>query len=87
MLAAQIWHWWIGIILIGLALTLRAAEQIVVHDDLDAHLDLLIEAIGGSNPEEDTCLLAVGVSESLLRFGTSLVCEERGGSFFYRKAP
>jgi chemotaxis protein methyltransferase CheR len=31
-------------------------------------------------------LLTVGVSESLLRFGTSLVCEERGGSFFYRKA-
>lgn len=31
-------------------------------------------------------LLAVGVSESLLRFGTSLVCEERGGSFFYRRA-
>ena len=31
-------------------------------------------------------LLAVGVSESLLRFGTSLACEERGGSFFYRKA-
>lgn len=31
-------------------------------------------------------LLAVGVSESLLRFGTSLECEERGGAFFYRKA-
>lgn len=31
-------------------------------------------------------LLAVGVSESLLRFGTTLHCEERGGSFFYRKA-
>jgi chemotaxis protein methyltransferase CheR len=31
-------------------------------------------------------LLAVGVSESLLRFGTTLTCEERGGSFFYRKA-
>lgn len=31
-------------------------------------------------------LLAVGVSESLLRFGTSLQCEERAGSFFYRKA-
>ncbi len=30
--------------------------------------------------------LAVGVSESLLRFGTSLICEERGGSFFYRRA-
>jgi len=31
-------------------------------------------------------LLAVGVSESLMRFGTSLVCEERGGTFFYRRA-
>ena len=32
-------------------------------------------------------LLAVGVSESLLRFGTKLVCEERASSFFYRCAP
>jgi chemotaxis protein methyltransferase CheR len=32
-------------------------------------------------------LLAVGVSESLLRFGTQLICEERGNSFFYRCAP
>lgn len=31
--------------------------------------------------------LLVGASESLLRFGTSLSCEERGGAFFYRKAP
>lgn len=31
-------------------------------------------------------LIAVGVSESLLRFGTTLVCEERGSSFFYRSA-
>jgi chemotaxis protein methyltransferase CheR len=31
-------------------------------------------------------VMLVGVSESLLRFGTSLSCEERGGSFFYRKA-
>jgi len=31
-------------------------------------------------------LIAVGVSESLLRFGTRLVCEERGNSFFYRCA-
>lgn len=30
--------------------------------------------------------LWVGVSESLLRIGTSLVCEERRGAFFYRKA-
>jgi chemotaxis protein methyltransferase CheR len=29
--------------------------------------------------------LLVGASESLLRFGTSLACEERGGAFFYRK--
>ncbi len=32
-------------------------------------------------------LLLVGVSETLLRIGTSLSCEEHGGSFFYRKAP
>jgi chemotaxis protein methyltransferase CheR len=31
-------------------------------------------------------LLVVGVSESLLRYGTTLMCEERGGSFFYRRA-
>jgi chemotaxis protein methyltransferase CheR len=31
-------------------------------------------------------VLLVGVSESLLRFGTSLRCEEQGGVFFYRKA-
>jgi len=31
-------------------------------------------------------LVAVGVSESLMRFGTSLTCEERGGCFFYRSA-
>jgi chemotaxis protein methyltransferase CheR len=29
--------------------------------------------------------LVIGVSESLLRFGTTLRCEELGGSFFYRK--
>jgi chemotaxis protein methyltransferase CheR len=29
--------------------------------------------------------LFVGVSESLLRFGTSLACEEQAGVFFYRK--
>lgn len=30
--------------------------------------------------------LFVGISESLLRFGTSLECVERGGVFLYRKA-
>lgn len=29
--------------------------------------------------------LVIGASESLLRFGTLLHCEERGGAFFYRK--
>ena len=33
-----------------------------------------------------TGMIVVGVSESLLRFGTGLVCEERGSSFFYRSA-
>jgi chemotaxis protein methyltransferase CheR len=31
-------------------------------------------------------VLAVSVTESLLRFGTALACEEREGVFFYRKA-
>jgi chemotaxis protein methyltransferase CheR len=31
-------------------------------------------------------LIAVGISESLLRFGTRLLCEERGACFFYRCA-
>ena len=30
--------------------------------------------------------LLVGVSESLLRFGTQLVCEEQAGVFMYKKA-
>jgi chemotaxis protein methyltransferase CheR len=31
-------------------------------------------------------VLLVGVSESLLRYGTSLGCEETRGVFMYRKA-
>jgi chemotaxis protein methyltransferase CheR len=31
--------------------------------------------------------IVVGASESLLRFGTLLHCEERGGAFFYAKDP
>ena len=30
-------------------------------------------------------LLLVGASESLLRYGTALACEEHGGSFYYRR--
>jgi chemotaxis protein methyltransferase CheR len=42
-------------------------------------VDLLAQALvpGGS--------LLVGTSESLLRFGTALVCEEKRGAFFYSK--
>lgn len=35
---------------------------------------------------EPSGMLFVGVSESLLRLGTSLVCEEKKGVFFYRKS-
>jgi chemotaxis protein methyltransferase CheR len=35
---------------------------------------------------EERGVLLVGTSESLLRFGTLLTCEERSGAFFYRKA-
>lgn len=31
-------------------------------------------------------VVLVGVSESLMRFGTRLTCEERGGAFMYRSA-
>jgi chemotaxis protein methyltransferase CheR len=31
--------------------------------------------------------LFVGGSESLLRFGTAFLCEERSGIFYYRKSP
>jgi chemotaxis protein methyltransferase CheR len=34
----------------------------------------------------DGGVLAVAATESLMRWGGSLVCEERSGSFFYRKA-
>ncbi|GAA0445050.1 hypothetical protein Acor_83780 [Acrocarpospora corrugata] len=44
----------------GLALVMRAAEKIG-HHDLDAGLGFLIDAGGGPSPEDDTCLLAVGV--------------------------
>jgi len=51
----------------------------------DEQVSRVIDQLAGSLAPDG--LLAVGVSESLLRFGTSLVCEERGRSFFYRRAP
>ena len=50
----------------------------------DERVHTVVERLAASLKPDG--LLAVGVSESLLRFGTTLVCEERGGSFFYRKA-
>ncbi len=43
----------------------------------------VIEGLSASLAPEGA--LFVGVSESLLRFGTSLTCEERDGVFFYTK--
>ena len=39
-----------------------------------------------SNSLSTSGLLIVGVTESLLRFGSALVCEEHNGSFLYRKS-
>ncbi|MEV8635173.1 SpoIIE family protein phosphatase [Streptosporangium sp. NPDC051023] len=44
----------------GLALTLEAAAGLM-RDDLDAGLDNLIRAVGGPNPEDDTCVLVIGL--------------------------
>ncbi len=43
----------------GLALTMEAAA--LLRGDPDDGLDRLIEVIGGPNPEDDTCVLAIGV--------------------------
>ncbi|MEV0587283.1 SpoIIE family protein phosphatase [Nonomuraea sp. NPDC050310] len=44
----------------GLALALAAASELPPLD-LEAGLDRLLERIGGPNPEDDACLLAVGI--------------------------
>ncbi|HEY1697159.1 MAG TPA: CheR family methyltransferase [Polyangiaceae bacterium] len=48
--------------------------------------DATVSAVAASLADTITPggVLLVGTSESLLRFGTSFVCEERGGSFLYR---
>lgn len=43
----------------GLALTMEAAA--LLRGDPNDGLDRLIEVIGGPNPEDDTCVLAIGV--------------------------
>jgi len=49
----------------------------------DDHVVRVLDRLAGALTPDG--LLAVGVSESLLRFGTSLACEEHGSSFFYRR--
>jgi chemotaxis protein methyltransferase CheR len=49
-------------------------------DRITAMLDRLARSL------EPRGLLAVGVTESLYRFGGALVCEQHGSSFFYRSA-
>ncbi len=44
----------------------------------------VVERLGRSLTRDG--MLVVGVSESLLRFGTALRCEEQAGCFFYRRA-
>ena len=51
----------------------------------DAQIVGVLERLG--NALAPAGLLAVGVSESLMRFGTAFICEERGGAFFYRRRP
>jgi serine phosphatase RsbU (regulator of sigma subunit) len=45
----------------GLALTVAAAETLTCDACLEEKLHRLVESVGGPNPEDDTCLLAVGV--------------------------
>ncbi|MER6949093.1 PP2C family protein-serine/threonine phosphatase [Nonomuraea sp. NPDC000554] len=57
----------------GLRLVLAAARDLPGRD-LDAALDRLLADIGGPNPEDDACLLAVGIGGGI---GGSLVGDEQ----------
>lgn len=50
----------------------------------DSLITRMVDRLAGALAPDG--VIAVGISESLLRFGSSLVCEERGGAFFYRRA-
>jgi chemotaxis protein methyltransferase CheR len=50
----------------------------------DSTASRVVRALG--NQLRPSGVLLVGVSESLMRFGTSLACEEISGTFLYRKA-
>lgn len=59
-------------------------RNVLIYFGDDQSARVLARLAGSLEPEG---VIAVGVSESLLRLGSALVCEERGGSFFYRSAP
>ncbi|GAA3153879.1 hypothetical protein GCM10020001_091860 [Nonomuraea salmonea] len=48
---------------VGLDLVLAAARRLSAHD-LDDGLDALLTDIGGPNPEDDACLVAVGILDA-----------------------
>ncbi|HSU40646.1 MAG TPA: protein-glutamate O-methyltransferase CheR [Polyangiaceae bacterium] len=50
----------------------------------DATVQTVLDVVAGTLRPNGRVI--VGTSESLLRFQSALVCEERGGAFFYRKA-
>lgn len=63
---------------------LVVCRNVLIYFD-DATVRTVVEGLSRSLRPDGKLL--VGASESLLRFGTMLHCEERGGAFFYAKEP
>jgi chemotaxis protein methyltransferase CheR len=59
-------------------------RNVLIYFSDETVLRVLRSLVDALNPEG---ALFVGVSESLLRFGTFLACEEKDRVFFYRKVP
>ncbi|MET0285642.1 MAG: protein-glutamate O-methyltransferase CheR [Polyangiales bacterium] len=59
-------------------------RNVLIYFD-DRRVKQVVDKLSGELARDGA--LVVGVSESLLRFGTALRCEELRGSFFYRKGP
>jgi chemotaxis protein methyltransferase CheR len=58
-------------------------RNVLIYFD-DATTRAVVEGLAGNLRAAG--VLLVSVTESLMRFGTSLICEEHGSVFFYRKA-
>ena len=61
---------------------LIVCRNVLIYFD-DARVHSVVSRLAGRIRPEGALL--IGVSESLMRFGTSLTCEEHGGSFVYRR--